>query len=314
MARNRQHAASWIVGLALGLLAPMPIPAQSHIPVTSMTPPAVEEDLGPLPADCFESNVSFLDSALPRSTLRLRFDVNQYNRRPTRAEYLFPGDGFPVPETRVHAQELNSHVELGLNDWFSTFMETPFKWINPEQNENVYGVGDFHFGAKFAFWNSEQFLTAFQLRVGAHTSQRVLTGNGHWSIEPSLLMNWRILSDVILEGQAGYWMPIGGTAFEGDIFKYGAGLSYGQRTGDAIQLIPVAEVVGWTVTSGQQVVSPAPGVFLIESAAGDTIVNGCLGLRFTLGQNADIYTGYSRCFTGHSWYRDMLRLEFRLFY
>lgn len=299
---------------AFVLLLPASLGAQSYIPATSAAPPpAAEPDLGPLPAD-FDTGVSFLDSALPRSLLRLRFDVNQYNRRPTRAEYLFPGDAFAVPETRVHTQELSTYVEYGLNEWFSTFMETPYKWVNPDQNDNVNGFGDFHFGAKFAGWNSATLLTAFQLRVGGHTSQHPQTGAGHWSIEPALLANWRIAELFTLEGQVGYWFPIGGTDFAGEVFKYGVGLSYGGRSETAIQLMPVAEIVGWTVTGGRQVVASAPGVFAVESAAGDTVLNGCLGLRFTLGHNADIYTGYSRSFTGVPWYRDTIRVEFRLFY
>ncbi len=127
-------------------------------------------------------------------------------------------------------------------------------------------------------------------------------------------MAWRISQALTLEGQAGYWVSLGGTDFAGDVFKYGVGLTYGGRSANAIQLMPVAEIVGWTVTGGRELVPAAPGIFLSESAAGDTIINGCLGLRFTLGQNADIYAGYSRCFLGQPWFRDMIRLEFRLFY
>lgn len=313
MTRRRGYTASWLILVALGLLAPTNASAQSNVPVTSMTPPTPEQDLGPLPSG-FESAVSFLDSAVPRSVLRFRFDADQFNRRPTRAEYLFPADGFHLPETRVHAQELNTQVEFGLNEWFSTFLETPYKWINPDQNANVYGFGDLYFGGKFAGYNTETLMMAFQLRIGAHTSQHELTGTGHWSVEPSLLLNWQLAQYFTLEGQVGYWVPIGGTDFAGDVLKYGLGLSYGQRNGGSIGLTPVAEVIGWTVTGGKEMFSPAPGVFVTDGAAGDTIINGALGLRFTLGQNADLYGGYSRCLIGHPWFRDTFRVEFRLFY
>ncbi len=313
MARNRRTVARWCIVVMFGLLAPAPLCAQSHVPGIGAAPPVAEPDLGP-PLSDFESGVSFIDSALPRSTLRLRFDRNSLNFRPTRAEYLFPGDGFRLPETKVSTQEFDTYVEYGLNQWFSTFMETPFKWVDPEQNRNVYGLGDLHFGAKFAGWNSEALVTAFQLRFGAHTSQHVLTGNGHWSVEPSLLFNWRPTPYLTMEGQVGYWVPLGGTDFAGDILKYGIGLSYGGRNASAIQLMPVAEIVGSTITSGKSTFAQSPGVFLTESASGDTIINGCLGLRFTLGQAGDIYAGYARSFTGQTWYRDMLRVEFRLSY
>ncbi|MCS7047355.1 MAG: transporter, partial [Gemmataceae bacterium] len=228
---------------------------------------------------------------MPRSTLRLRFDYDLRNRRPTRAEYLFPGDGFRVPETRVDLQELDMYVEYSLNEWFSTFMATPYRWVNPESNRNVTGVGDLRFGSKFAGYNSETFLTTFQLTFVANTAQRALTGTGHWSVEPALLVNWRLFNAFTLEGQAGYWVPLGGTPFAGEVFKYGAALSYGGKTGGAIGLMPVVEVVGWTMTSGREIWSPAPGIFVKEGAAGDTVINGCLGLRFTLGESGEIYTG-----------------------
>ena len=75
---------------------------------------------------------------------------------------------------------------------------------------------------------------------------------------------------------------------------------------------PVAEVVGWTIFDGrQQVVGPSG--FYTQSAAG-TIANASLGLRVGLGDRADIYAGYSHCFTGPAWFRDMARVELRLFF
>lgn len=304
---------SLMMVLALAFAVPTALPAQSNIPVTSMSPPQAEPDLGALPGD-FETGVSFLDSAVPRSTLRLRYDMNQRNFRPTRAEFHFPADAFRVPETRIDTQELHTYVEYGLNEWCSTFMETPYKWINPEQNRNTSGLGDLYFGLKFAGWNSEKLMTTFQLRFGANTAQRALTGTGHWSVEPAFLVNWRLMDYLTLEGQVGYYVPMGGTDFAGDVMKYGVGLSYGSRTASAVQLMPVAEIIGWTLTSGKEITAPAPGVFITDNVAGDTIINGCLGMRFTLGHSGDVYAGYSHCFYGAPWYRDMLRLEFRIFY
>src|SRR6266496_483142 len=193
MMRKQAGTATWLIALVVGAGAPAGAFAQSNLPVTSVNPSTAALPMSdPLPAD-FESGVSFLDSAMPRSVLRLRYDYDLMNRRPTRAEYLFPGDGFHLPETRVHSQEFDISVEYGLNDWFSTFMETPYKWINPDQNANVSGVGDLQFGAKFAGYNTDKLLTAFMLRFGAHTSEHVLTGTGHWSIEPGLLVNYRVL-------------------------------------------------------------------------------------------------------------------------
>ena len=110
--------------------------------LTSVTTPlATDATARELLRSTVDSYVSFIDTALPRSHVRLRNDANQFNFRPTRAEYLFPADGFRVPETRVHVQEFNTYVEYGLNEWFSTFMETPYKWVNPDRNQNISGIG-----------------------------------------------------------------------------------------------------------------------------------------------------------------------------
>src|SRR5262249_30284360 len=101
------------------------------------------------------------------------------------------------------------------------------------------------------------------------------------------------------EGEFRYWAPIGGTDFAGDLIRYGVGLVYGMHASNEIWLTPVAEVVGWTIFDGhQQVVGP--GGFFTQSAVG-TIVNASLGVRFGLGDHADIYAGYSRCFTAPRW-------------
>ena len=37
-------------------------------------------------------------------------------------------------------------------------------------------------------------------------------------------------------------------------------------------------------------------------------------VRVGLGDSADIYVGYGRALTGEVWYKDLLRLEYRLTY
>src|SRR5262249_20628190 len=125
-------------------------------------------------------------------------------------------------------------------------------------------------------------------------------GTDHASIEPALLFNYQIASYLTLEGEFRYWAPLGGTDFAGDLIRYGVGLAYGMHASSEIWLMPVAEVVGWTVFDGREQVV-GPGGFFTQSAAG-TIVNASLGLRVGLGDRADIYAGYSRAMTGPAWF------------
>ena len=50
-----------------------------------------------------QPSIAAIERALyeTRSLVRMRFDVNRYNTRPTRAEYLFPSDAFRVPDRKA---------------------------------------------------------------------------------------------------------------------------------------------------------------------------------------------------------------------
>jgi hypothetical protein len=76
----------------------------------------------------------------------------------------------------------------------------------------------------------------------------------------------------------------------------------------------VVELVGWTVLSGKELVPPAPPPLAIKDASGDTILNAKFGVRLGLGDWGDMYAGYGRALTGDTWYKDIWRVEFRLFF
>jgi outer membrane receptor for monomeric catechols len=96
--------------------------------------------------------------------------------------------------------------------------------------------------------------------------------------------------------------------------RYGAGVSYKWLENCAMTVSPVAELVGWTVLSGKVAVTESPGSVTIEDAAGDTIINAKVGLRFDLRSNGQFYLGYGRALTGDQWYDDVFRFEYRLFF
>ena len=105
-----------------------------------------------------------------------------------------------------------------------------------------------------------------------------------------------------------------GTDLAGNIIRYGVGLHCNALSTCCWQLSPVAEVVGWTVLDGGVSVRQPSGAAILEDAAGDTIVNAKLGMRFKYADGMDLYAGYGRPLTGDSWYEDILRFELRLFY
>ena len=266
-----------------------------------------------------DSNVGYIDGALPVSLARLRFDTSYNANRPSRAEFFYPrgqpqGRGLPSREVAVDYQEVSAYLEAAFGPRFSAFFEGPARFLNPDVNDNSAGFGDLNAGFKYAFWEGEDVVATFQLRTYVPTgdADRGL-GTAHVSLEPAVLVFAKLDERLTLEGELRYWTPIGGSDFAGDVLRYGVGLSYGCRSVEDVWVTPVVEVVGWTALGGRQEWADTPASRVIRRAAtGDTIVNVKLGVRAGLGDLADVYAGYGRALTGEVWYKDTWRVEFRL--
>jgi len=264
-----------------------------------------------------DSGVGYIDCALPENQFRLRFDAAYDSNRPTRAEFFYPkggatGPGLPRPEARVDYQELRSYLELAPSCRFSGFVEAPCRFLNPEINQNTAGFSDMNAGFKYAFVYQPDWVATFQFRTYIPTGDsREGLGTNHVSLEPALLMNYRWSDWVTVESELRYWVPVGGTDFAGDVTRYGLGLTFGKRCPTGFWVTPVTEVVGWTVLGGKEL-AVTPTLTRVLDAAGDTIVNAKVGLRFGYGLHTDFYAGYGRALTGDVWYKDTWRLEMRL--
>ncbi len=199
---------------------------------------------------------------------------------------------------------------------------------NPSNTPN--GLSDVEFGFKYALLADPDRYLTFQYRTYAPTGDpRTGLGTGHWSLEPGLLYYQR-RDRLVFQGQVEDWIPVGGGPFEGNVLIYGAGLGIDVYRRGNLRVMPITEFVGWTVlggyesffTPGTHIATP-PGTLLpaglsalpgdhgVISAAGDTIVNGKIGLRTYFGSGSDIYFGWGRALTGERWYKDIYRVEYR---
>jgi hypothetical protein len=267
-----------------------------------------------------DSSVGYIDSAILGHVLRLRYDAAFDNNQPARAEFFYArsgpaGPGLPRPDTSVDYQDVWAYAEVLWSEYVSGFVDAPLRFLDPEINPNAHGIGDLNAGLKCALIHCPDFVATTQLRVYVPTGDADEgLGTHHASLEPAFLV-YRQLSDRLrFEGELRYWIPIDGTEFAGDIIRYGAGLGYWLSPSDAWQVTPVVEVVGWTVLDGMTSVSRGPGLFVIEAADGDTIVNVKAGLRTRVGPAADLYIGYGQPLTGDQWYENTLRVELRWSY
>ncbi|MGE3805549.1 MAG: hypothetical protein AB7K24_12810 [Gemmataceae bacterium] len=314
--------------------SPPPPAGPEQPPATTPAPDsAVEPDLSPEQfaatggGETFaamSSAVGYIDPALPITRIRLRVDAAYGDSRPDRAEFLYPkeaalgGPGPARPGNLVDYQDIRTYLEAAYDHGYSLFVELPVRFLNPGGNANASGFADMNAGFKYALLSDEDKVFTFQFRTYIPTGDASLgLGTHHVSLEPGFLGYWQATERIGLASEFKDWIPVDGTDFAGNILQYGAGLNYLLFDTGRLRMIPVAEFVGWTVLGGKETVVP-PGA--IQSAAGDSILNAKVGIRTGFGQragtgllsDADLYLGYGRALTGEVWYKDLMRMEFRL--
>ena len=287
--------------------------------------------------------VGYIENAIVGSEVRIRFDAAFNDAFPDRAEFIYakcgcyrgpgggdpfaPGPGLGIPKY-VNFQTLSFMGEYAVFPRLSVFVQIPIRWLQPEgvivpppppqpptqAFPSSSGIGDVEAGMKFAVRASPNGYVTAQLKgyFPSGDPRRGL-GTNHYSLEPSLLYYRKFSQRLELEGELGGWLPVGGSAgvptsspsgFAGNIFFYGIGPSYRVIDGERFKLSPVIELVGWTVTGGDQTGTPT-------DASGTNIVNLKIGARMSLPANNSIYVGYGRALTSAAWYDDIVRVEYR---
>jgi hypothetical protein len=267
-----------------------------------------------------DTNVGYIDPAIPGNVLRVRYDSVYDNLRPTLGEMFWPpgppnGPGPPIPERRVNYQDLAAYVEALVSESTSVFANIPVRFLDPDLNANTAGLGVTDFGFRRSLIACDGLSATFQLRTYVPSGDyRRGLGNSLVGLEPALLVYLPLGDQWGIEGEVRDWIPIGGTDFAGNTLRYGVGLWFDALCTEELRVTPIAEFVGWSLLDGRVSVHQPGGPPLVENAAGDTIVNAKLGVRVKLGERLDLYTGYGRPVTGDFWYQHVYRLELRLFY
>lgn len=323
-------AAATLSIASISLLLACPMMGWAQTPETLSAAPLTSSSFDPTAINTFlseedplsyaDSSVGYIDSAIPATQIRLRYDSAYDNSSPTRSEFLWAwaqpvGPGWPTPERRVDDQVASLYLEGALTPRLSAFIEGAVNWVNPEVNANASGIGDLRLGGKYAMIYTDDVVLTAQLKVFAPTgySQDGI-GVGHTSIEPALLGYFRLTDRLVAEAEAHYWQPISATVDRaGPVARYGVGLGYTLVERDNWRLTPIAEFVGWTVISGADQQPLSNGTVDVVNSRGDTIVNGKFGARLAMGDHYQhqIYAGYGQALTSDAWYQNIVRLEYR---
>jgi hypothetical protein len=269
----------------------------------------------------------YIDSAIPRTMFRLRFDAANNDNRPDRAEFFYAKCGCfrtaapplndpkaagpgPNTETSVDYQELNAYFEVAVNPHLSVFLEVPYRWLESQQNADHNGFSDLIAGFKYAFIACDDTYLTFQLKVYTPTGDSFRgLGTDHTSVEPALLWQTRARERWTFFGELREWVATDGSDFAGNVLRVGLGVGYDVYRSCSWTITPVLEGVSWTVLGGKESFLGTPP---IESAVGDEIINVKLGVRAYYGEHSSLYVGYGRALTGEVWYKDIWRVEYRL--
>jgi hypothetical protein len=256
-----------------------------------------------------------IETSQPANNFRLKAMSAFGLQTPDRAEYLWAkigGPGPTSPENRVNYQAYDAIYEAG-GKRFSLVTDIPLRYMHPEDNMAGAGIGNISLAPKMVIvdgrdWQITQIFRTY-LPTGAANRG---TSNGLVSLEPGVLVHYRWSPRTYLHSQFKYWVPLTGDPIaSGNVFNYGLGISHVLQETDSFAIIPVLEVVGWTVGGGKATLPTG-----MTLSADTSFVNIQPGVRFVLGPKGDlglcelgISGGFATNATG--WYQEQFTVEIR---
>jgi hypothetical protein len=261
-----------------------------------------------------------MDSSQPESDLRFQFNAVYHEKDPDRAEFFWAETGIlgpKLPEPFVNWQSVDTSLELASGKSFSLTTEIPLVLVDPINNPNTAGLGDMSITTKTVLLNGTDWQITQYFRTYMPTGDAMKgLGDGHVSLEPGFLFQYRWSPETYYHGELKYWFPIGGDpAFGGQVLRYGFGISHLLYENDTFAAIPTLEFVGWTVFDGMQT-SPQGIPQMIDTMG---IFNIEPGIRFASDTGGDLGVidwGVHASFavTPNRWYNSALMLEIRFLF
>jgi hypothetical protein len=221
-AQSDEHAAGTDAVVAASVLVPTP-------------PPPKEEELP-------TGNVGYIDDAIIRTQVRLRFESARDDTRPDRAEFFYgkcgcytgllkagfplrlaydpnaPGPGPGIPQA-INFQQVYAEAQVAIMKRLAVFVELPLRWLQAAPDDgsisSASGISDLRGGVKLALLSGRDHTVAFQFQGYFPTgSASNGLGTNHGSIEPALLVFQRVGDRMAIEGQVGDLHPTSGSQGE----------------------------------------------------------------------------------------------------
>jgi hypothetical protein len=260
----------------------------------------------------------------PVTQIKIGGDIADGLQFPDRSEYFWAradgnGKGPMAPGAVIGAKSLdysegNIYVE-GAIDRVGAFVQMNYLSWDSQTYGSGSGLSDMVVGTKTLLLDCELLQMSFEFKTYIPTGNFTRgLGDGHVSLEPSLLAALKLTSTTYLQGQAAYWIPIGGdTAYEGDVFHYH--LSLNQllcHCGKDIQVVGTLEFNGYEFLNGEYTI-PTAGTTGVQGRASSVgnVFNCGPGIRVDICDKMDFGAGTAFALGGDRLTNDLLRLEFR---
>jgi hypothetical protein len=215
-----------------------------------------------------------------------------------------------VGEQKVNYDDLTIYTETALGG-FSTFVEMPYRSLDPTLAPHASGFTDMNVGTKSLIFDCELIQATFQFRTYIPIGNTFKgLGNGHVSLEPSLLFALKLSRDTYLQGQLSEWIPLGGDpGYAGSIFHSHFSLNHVLcRILPDVPIIATFEMNTWSFQHGQYT-DPDLGPF--QQSSGQTYVSAGPGLRLFVCDRIDFGVGTAFAVTSQHFAASEIRAVFR---
>lgn len=285
----------------------------------------------------------FMDNARPVNQVRIGFMGGYGMRNPDRSEWFWAGRGVKGPSAVGNPATVDYSNIYMINEVATerfSLTITPLMYrsyrvdpalgcpITPagpscpnpipgSQLAGASGFGDIYIGVKTMHLDCDLMQVSTQLKTWIPSGNFLKgLGNGHASLEPSLLINLKLAPDCYLQSQIAEWIPLGGDdPYQGGILHYHLSANTVLwRPSKAVQLVGDIEMAGWTYQSGAftaanplsgppdpvtGAVTPCctgPGVF--QGTSGATYINVGPGVRLVVCDKIDFGVAFSQAIVG----------------
>lgn len=261
----------------------------------------------------------FCEAARPVSRQCLRWDAGLSMVLPDRAEYFWArADGHgkgPSPvaphlsERSLTYNEMSLYTETSSGK-FALFVNQPYRSVVTQDGPDNAGFGALDMGTKTLIFDCQLLQISFLFRTYmpmGNPSQGL--GNGHVSLEPSLIFGLYLSPKMYLQTQISEWIPIGGDSlYEGAILRYQLSVNrvLFQPLCD-VPLIGTFEISTWSFQDGAYT-DPVLGT---RRASADTYVSMGPGLRLFVRDRIDFGVGAVLSLTEDHFAETLIRSEFR---